>query len=124
MKTHSTPVALGQALLLSPALLFMGSLVVRMMTPLRVEPAHTAHQIVMWYAARLWTLWILLIALPLAVLAAGCATLLRSRETGSTATVRRALAATLSGPANRLVLTMTVTAAAILTIVALHVAAN
>ena len=48
----------------------MAALVVR-----NVEPS--AQQIVMWYAARPWTLWFLLIALPFAVLLTGCLTLAR-----------------------------------------------
>jgi len=32
----------------------------------------------MWYSGRIWTLWILLFALPFAVLVTGCVTLLRS----------------------------------------------
>jgi hypothetical protein len=39
-------------LLMFPAVLFMGALVVRMLQPLQHEPAHTAQRIVMWYALR------------------------------------------------------------------------
>ncbi len=50
----------------------MAALFVRNLQPLRYEPAHTAQAIVMWYAARPHTgLWVLLIALPLAVLITG-----------------------------------------------------
>ena len=49
-----------QLVLILPAALFMAALVVRNLGPLRYEPAHTAQQIVMWYAGRLWTLWVLL----------------------------------------------------------------
>lgn len=70
--------AAAYLLLMFPAILFMGALVVRELSPLQHEPAHTAHRIVMWYAGRGWTLWALLITLPLAVLASGCVTLLRS----------------------------------------------
>ena len=63
-------------LLILPSILFMGALVVRELQPLQNEPAHTAQQqLVMWYAALMWTLWVLLIALPFAVLATGCVTL-------------------------------------------------
>jgi hypothetical protein len=53
-----------QLVLILPAALFMASLVVRNLGPLQYEPAHTAQQIVMWYAGRLWTLWVLLFTLP------------------------------------------------------------
>ncbi len=59
--------AAAQVLLMFPAILFMGALLVRV-SPLQHEPAHTADRIVMWYAGRMWTLWALLITLPLAVL--------------------------------------------------------
>ena len=42
------------------------------------EPAQTAQRIVMWYAARQWTLWVLLIALPFAVLVIGFVTFARN----------------------------------------------
>jgi len=71
-------VAAAQLLLMFPAILFMGALVARQVSPLQHEPAHTAGRIIMWYAARMWTLWALLVTLPLAVLVTGCVTLLRS----------------------------------------------
>src|SRR5579864_6062779 len=74
MKTRI--VAFLEVLLLFPALLFMGALVVRNL-PLQYQLALTAQQLVMWYAARMWTLWVLLIALPIAVLVIGCVTLAR-----------------------------------------------
>ena len=52
----------------------------RQLSPLQYEPAYTAQRIVMWYAGRMWTLWMLLITLPLAVLVTGCLTFLRSRR--------------------------------------------
>src|SRR5258708_32130320 len=73
--------AAAQLLLMFPAILFMGALVVRQVSPLQHEPAHTAGRIVMWYAGRMWTLWALLITLPLAVLVTGCVMLLRSWST-------------------------------------------
>ncbi len=38
---------------------------------MQAEPAHTAQRIIMWYSARIWTLWVLLTLLPLAVLSIG-----------------------------------------------------
>ena len=69
MNTAKPAVAALQGLLLFPALLFMAAL------PARNLPQHdlaqNAQSIVMWYAARQWTLWGLLIALPVAALAVG-----------------------------------------------------
>ncbi len=71
-------IAATQALLISPAILFMCALILRQMSPLQHEPAYTSQQIVMWYAGRMWTLWVLLITLPLGVVVTGCLTFLRS----------------------------------------------
>ncbi len=65
-----------QVLLISPAALFLAALVVRRLPPHAAEPAHTAEQIAMWYIVRLWTLWVLLSALPLIALVTGLLTLL------------------------------------------------
>jgi hypothetical protein len=58
-------------------MLFMTALFVRLLPPLQNEPAHTAQRIITWYAVRGWTLWVLLIGLPFAVLVIGCVALLR-----------------------------------------------
>ena len=71
MSAIKRSVIVAQLLLIFPSALFMGALVVRELQPLQNEPAHTAQQLVMWYAARMWTLWVLLIALPFAVLVTG-----------------------------------------------------
>jgi hypothetical protein len=114
MKAKRT-LAAAQLLFMFPAILFMGSLVVRQLSPLQHEPAHTAQRIVMWYAARVWTLWALLITLPLAVLVTGCITLLRGWGNISEATHR----------AQQLfVAMMTLTAGIVLAIVAVHMGAN
>lgn len=67
--------ATAELLLILPAALFMTALAAR---TLPFQLARTADQIVMWYAGRQWTLWVLLIALPMAVLVSGGATLLQS----------------------------------------------
>jgi hypothetical protein len=46
----------AQLLLMFPAILFMGALAVRQLSPLQHEPARTAHRIVMWYAGRVTVL--------------------------------------------------------------------
>ena len=50
----------------------------RQLSSLQNEPAHIGHRVVIWYAGRVWTLWVLLITLPLAVLVADCVTLARN----------------------------------------------
>src|SRR6266852_1209447 len=123
MKTRI--VAFLDVLLLSPAALFMAALVLRNL-PLQYEPAHSAQQLVMWYAGRMWTLWVLLLALPLAVLVTGCATLLGSwnRDTALMQTVRQSLAEIRAHVATLFVAATTLAAAGILAIVVLHMLAN
>ena len=118
--------AAAQLLLMFPAILFMGALVVRQLSPLQHEPAHTAHRIVMWYAGRMWTLWALLITLPLAVLVTGCVTLLRSWSNVSELPYRaqQGLAAIYADRPMLCIAMMTLTAGVVLAIVAIHMAAN
>jgi len=118
--------AAAQLLLMFPAILFMGALVVRQLSPLQHEPAHTAHRIVMWYAGRMWTLWALLITLPLAVLVTGCVTLLRSWSNVPELPYRaqQGLAAIYADRPMLCIAMMTLTAGVVLAIVAIHMAAN
>jgi hypothetical protein len=126
MKATERHVAAWQLLLILPAFLFMGSLVVRNLSPLQNEPAHTAQQIVMWYAGRMWTLWALLIALPLGVLVMGSIMFARSWSKGVRLpqSAQQMLAAIHASRAMLVVAVMTLMAGAILTIVALHMLAN
>ena len=119
---NTTKRAAAQLLLIFPAVLFMGALVVRELQPLQHEPAHTAQRIVMWYSARMWTLWVLLIALPFAVLVTGCGTLLRrwGAEVELRQATRQTLAAISAHLATVLVAGATLTAGGVLAIVALH----
>ena len=118
--------AAAQLLLMFPAILFMAALVARQLSPLQDEPAHTAHWIVMWYAGRMWTLWVLLITLPLAGLVTGCVTLARNWR--DDLKLRQAAQQTLSAihldGAMLFVAAMTLTAGLILATVAIHMAAN
>jgi hypothetical protein len=118
-------VAAAQLLLISPAAVFMAALVLRNQ-PLPYESAHAAQRVVMWYAARQWTLWVLLIALPLTVLVTGGIMLLRGWS--DDVRLRQALPQTLAAiQAQRAMLFMaatTLTAGTILAIVAVHMAAN
>jgi len=117
MHTGKRAIATTELLLILPATLFMTALVVRMLQPLRNEPARTAERIVMWYAERQWTLWILLIALPLAVLVTGCAALMRNNA-------RETLAAIRVQPATLFIAAATLAAGVFLVIVVLHMLAN
>jgi hypothetical protein len=124
MNVTRKTVALGQLLLISPAALFMAALVVRYL-----PFAYGAQRIVLLYAHRQWTLWVLLITLPLAVLIAGGAILLRDRL-GPVADGRgvgpSSTATTAGQPhaATRMVAVITAAAACFLTVVALHMLAN
>jgi len=118
--------AAAQLLLMFPAILFMDALVVRQLSPLQHEPAHTAHRIVVWYAGRMWTLWALLITLPLVVLVTGCVTLLRSWSNVPELPYRaqQGLAAIYADRPMLCIAMMTLTAGVVLAIVAMHMAAN
>jgi hypothetical protein len=126
MSTSKRSVIVAQLLLIFPSALFMGALVVRELQPLQNEPAHTAQQIVMWYAARMWTLWVLLIALPFAVLVTGCVTVARNwgDDIKLPQAAQQTLAAIRADRAMLFISATTLTAGAILAIVALHMAAN
>jgi hypothetical protein len=110
-----------QVLLILPALLFLGAVVLR-----NIQLLHTgAQQIVMWYAVRMWTLWILLLALPVMVFATGCATLFNHRSHGTpTPDGAGVFAAMRADRMLRIVALLTLTAGVILAIVVLHMGAN
>ncbi len=123
MKTVKPSLAAAELLLIFPAALFMGSLVVRSLQPTQFEPAHTAQRIVDLYAHSVHIgLWLLLIAFPLIVLATGCITLMRAWN--SDAGLRQAALRTLDSVrahlATLFVAIATVAAGVILAIVALH----
>jgi hypothetical protein len=110
MKWPLRVVAVLELALILPAALFMAALFVQSAFP----PAQPAQELVRWYSARMWTLWVLLLALPCAALVTGCAMLLRSQSSG----VIRAHLATF------FVAATTLAATVILVIVVLHMAAN
>ncbi len=125
MRTKRTLPA-AQLLLMSPALLFMGALAVRRFSAPQLDPAFTAQRIVMWYAHRLWTLYALLITLPIAALMVGCITL-RERWTDvrrAQSRGRQCLAVVHADRATLFVTLMTLAAGVVLAIVATHMAAN
>jgi hypothetical protein len=127
MKTIKPSIAAAELLLIFPAALFMTSLIVRELQPRQYEPAHTAQQIVDWYAARPHVgLWILLIALPLTVLATGSVALLRNWEDNAELryATQQTLAAMRAHLAALFVAAATLAAAGVLAIVALHMLAG
>ena len=124
MKTILRSVAALELLFVFPAVLFMSALFARNVQPLQYEPAHTAQRIVDWYAARPHVgLWILLIALPLAVVVIGSATLMREwhRNQELRVATLRAIGFIRSQAPSILIAGATAMAGSILAIVALHV---
>jgi len=124
MKLVRYAIATTELVLVFPAVLFMTALFARNLQPQQYEPAHTAQQIVAWYAMRPHVgLWILLIALPLTVLVTGCVTVWRRwrREIELREATRQALAAVDAHLETVLVAGATFAAGSILAIVALHV---
>ena len=127
MKTPRRVLAAAELLLISPAVLFMTALVVRSLQPQQLEPAHSAQRIVDWYAVRPQLgLWVLLMALPLAVLLSGGITLLGDwrHDVNLRTAVRQIAAASRAHLATFLICLATLTSAAILVVVAAHVLAD
>ena len=126
MRSTMRLVATTQLLLILPAVLFMGSLIARNVSPLLNEPAHTAQQVVMWYAGRMWTLWVFLVTFPLSVLVTGGIAFARnwSEHARLPQAAKPMLAAIHVNRGMLIVAVLTVTAGAILTIVVLHMLAN
>jgi len=118
--------AAAHLLLISPAVLFLVAVLVQRLQLLRNEPAHIAQHIVRWYAERMWTLWILLLAFPLSVLISGCLSLLWDSTAGGqiASLPQKALAALHPVGARTSVAVTTLTAAVIVGVVILHMLAN
>jgi hypothetical protein len=95
-------IAAGELALVLPAGVFMLALVGRHLPAL----ASAADTLVDWYAARMWTLWLLLLLMPMSALGIGCATVFNGTR-----------------PTFGIVST-TLIAAVILAVVVLHMAAN
>ena len=119
-------IAVMELLLIFPAVLFMTALVLRNLQLLQYEPARSAQQLVMWYAGRIWTLWFLLLGLPLIVLVSGCAELLRSynRDMVLPLTWQKSLAMVRAHSSYVFIVATTLMAGVLLAIVVLHVLAN
>jgi hypothetical protein len=114
-------IAFLQLVLIFPAALFMASLVLRNLAPLKYETAHAAQQIVMWYAGRLWTLRVLLFTLPCMVLFSGCVVLRTRNLDTEQHSALRSLASSRPHWPVRLVSITTVASAGMLAIVGFHV---
>jgi len=124
MPSFRRALATAELLLIVPSAIFMTSLFVRNLQPVRYEPAATAQRIVDWYAARPHiALWGFLMALPLAVFLIGGASLVRMwRNDAALRDATRGLLWALKAHlATFLIAAATCTAAVILGIVALHV---
>jgi hypothetical protein len=126
MRTLARLIATMQLALILPAAIFMSAVLVGAGDAPRYGLARLAQQIVMWYSARMWTLWLLLLALPCAVLVAGCTTLLRGwthdaelRHPG-----RQSLVSIPAPLATFFIAGTTMASAGILAIVVLHMLAN
>lgn len=118
-------VAAMQLTLIFPAALFLTAVFVSAGHNPQYDLGGTAQGVVMWYSARTWTLPLLLMALPLAVLIIGCGTLLRSwNHDGELPHPTRRLLAIPAPLATLIVAWATLTSAGILAIVALHTLAN
>jgi hypothetical protein len=122
MNTIKRTIAATEVVLIFPAVLFMTALFVRELQPLQYEPAHTAQQIVNWYAVRPRVgLWVLLMALPFAVLVTGSATLFHSwKDVELRQAARQTLAAIRAHLATLFVAAATLIAGGVLVIVAVH----
>lgn len=111
-------------LLIIPAVLFMTALFMRNVQPQEYEPAHSAQQIVLWYASQPRIgLWLLLMSLPAAALAIGGTIVVRKWHTDvALRKATRAVASMARSHLTTLILAATsLTAAGVLGIVALHV---
>jgi hypothetical protein len=119
-------IAVMGLVLILPAALFMTALALRNLQPLQHEPARSAEQLVMWYAGRMWTLWVLLLGLPFIAVVSGCAELLRrpGRDVVLPVTSRKSLAMVRARLASLFIAATTLIAGVILVIVVLHVLAN
>lgn len=115
----------AEVVLVSPAVLFFAALFLRNFLPANAT-ANGPQHIVTWYAGRQWTLWILLISLPLAALVIGSSMLRRSwnEDASLRADARHVLARIRAHLAIAITAVATASAALALLLVALHMAAN
>ena len=116
MKKFKLISAAIQFFLLLPAVAFMVALLVIVMPPFQSGGGLVASQVVDWYSGHVWTVWVLLIALPLVSLFVGVIAAALSSHEG----VKRPLT-DLSG---FLMAVLNVTGVSILVIVGIHMLTN
>ena len=118
-------IAVMELVLISPAALFMIALTLRHLQPLQYEPANSAQQLVMWYAVRMWTLWVLLFGLPLIALVVGCSELMRNWNRDTVVPLKSQKSLVMARPhLTSLLIATTLISGVILVIVVLHILAN
>ncbi len=111
-------ISIIELVLILPAMLFLAAVGVRAFQPVQFEPARTAQIIVDWYTGKGWTLWVLLVTLPLVSLVIGIASLVWNRIDPNQ------YQAPLWNGATIVIAAETLAAFVILVIVALHILAN
>ena len=124
MKTITRLLAALELTMVFPAALFMAALFARNIQPVQYQPAHTAQAIVDWYASRPHLgLWVLLGALPMAVLVIGLFYMAHEwrRNEDLRVSTRKMLCLVRSHASPVLIAAATLTAGWILAVVALHV---
>jgi hypothetical protein len=126
MRTLIRGVAAMQLALICPAALFMSAFLVGAGDPPQYDLARIAQRIVTLYSGRMWTLWLLLLALPFTALVAGFVTLRRSwnGDTDTAPAGQHALAMIPAPIATLFVAGTTSISACILAVVVLHMLAN
>jgi hypothetical protein len=113
-------IATLQGALILPAALFLSAVALRYVPPLRAS----AQSVVMLYAGRVWTLWLLLLTLPLCVVMIGCLTLVGRRVGRGFPDLLPPSNVMFGGPAVRVVVALTLLSIAVLIVVVLHMLAN
>lgn len=116
-------VATLELVLIAPALVFFAAIFFRNFFP---TDNNGAQQLVGWYAGRHWTLWTLLVALPLAVLILGSVSVLNSWKSDASLrddTIRAAAAVRAHLPVF-VIGSATAAACILLAFVALHMILN
>ena len=114
-------IAATQLVLIFPAALFLTAVVARYLQPLQF-----AQEIVTWYSVRYWTLWVLLIGLPVTALLNGCIVLLHNSndETDEGQITKQLFTAIRTELLTLIIAAATLTAGLILVVVVLHMLAS
>ena len=114
-------VAAAELALIFPAALFLTAVVAR-----HLEPLEFAQEIVTWYSVRYWTLWVLLIGLPIGALFSGCVVLLGNSSEGTDGAqiAKHPFTAIRTELPTQIIAAATLSAGLILVVVVLHMLAN